>query len=35
VGEKAAAKAPCTQSRNNLNGGWGEVRTRDGTVIKQ
>ena len=21
--------------RNNLNGGWGEIRRRDGTVIKQ
>ncbi|MGO9894369.1 MAG: enolase C-terminal domain-like protein [Bryobacteraceae bacterium] len=35
VDEKAAAKAPFTPGRNNLNGGWGEVRRRDGTVIKQ
>jgi mannonate dehydratase len=33
VDEKEAAKAPFTQSP--LNGGWGEVRRRDGTVIKQ
>jgi mannonate dehydratase len=31
--EKEAAKAPFTQSP--LNGGWGELRLRDGTVIKQ
>jgi mannonate dehydratase len=35
VDEAAAAKAPFTEGRNNLNGGWGEVRRRDGTVIKQ
>jgi mannonate dehydratase len=35
VDEKAAAKAPFTPGRNNLNGGWGEIRRRDGTVIKQ
>jgi mannonate dehydratase len=35
VDEKAAAKAPFTGGRGNLNGGWGEVRRRDGTVIKQ
>jgi mannonate dehydratase len=35
IDEKAAAKAPFTQGRNNLNGGWGEVRRRDGTIIKQ
>ena len=35
VDEKAAAKAPFGPGRNNLNGGWGEVRRRDGTVIKQ
>ncbi len=35
VDEKAAAKFPFTAGRNNLNGGWGEVRRRDGTVIKQ
>ena len=34
VDEKAAAKAPFTD-RNGLNGGWGEIRRRDGTVIKQ
>jgi mannonate dehydratase len=33
IDEKEAAKAPFTQSP--LNGGWGEVRLRDGTVIKQ
>ena len=35
VDEKAASKFPFTVGRNNLNGGWGEVRRRDGTVIKQ
>jgi mannonate dehydratase len=35
IDEKAAAKAPFTPGQNNLNGGWGEVRKRDGTVIKQ
>lgn len=35
VDEKAAAKYPFTQSANGLNGGWGEVRKLDGTVIKQ
>ena len=35
VDEKAAAKAPFGSGRNNLNGGWGEIRRRDGTVIKQ
>ena len=35
IDEKAAAKAPFTQGENNLNGGWGEIRKRDGTVIKQ
>jgi mannonate dehydratase len=35
VDEQAAAKAPFTPGRGNLNGGWGEVRKRDGTVIKQ
>ena len=34
VDEKAAAKYPYTD-RNGLNGGWGEVRRRDGTIIKQ
>jgi mannonate dehydratase len=33
VDEKEAAKAPFTHSP--LNGGWGELRLRDGTVIKQ
>lgn len=33
IDEKEAAKAPFTPSP--LNGGWGEVRRRDGTVIKQ
>ncbi len=35
VDEKAAAKYPFTPGRENLNGGWGEVRKLDGTVIKQ
>ena len=35
IDEQAAAKAPFTPGRNNLNGGWGEIRKRDGTVIKQ
>ena len=34
VDEKAAAKMPFTD-RNGLNGGWGEIRKADGTVIKQ
>ena len=34
AGAKAAAKAPYTD-RNKLNGGWGEVRLPDGTIIKQ
>jgi len=34
VDEKEAAKSPFTD-RNGLNGGWGEIRRRDGTVIKQ
>ena len=33
IDEKEAAKAPFIASP--LNGGWGEVRLRDGTVIKQ
>ncbi len=33
VDEKEAAKAPFKPSQ--LNGGWGEIRLRDGTVIKQ
>ena len=40
VDEKAAAKYPYGASMRggdgrNLNGGWGEVRRRDGTIIKQ
>lgn len=35
IDEKAAAKMPFAQGRDNLNGGWGEIRRRDGTVIKQ
>ncbi|HEV2275401.1 MAG TPA: enolase C-terminal domain-like protein [Acidobacteriaceae bacterium] len=35
IDEQAAAKFPFTPGRNNLNGGWGEVRKLDGTVIKQ
>jgi mannonate dehydratase len=35
IDEKASAKMPFAQGRDNLNGGWGEIRRRDGTVIKQ
>jgi mannonate dehydratase len=35
IDEKAAAKAPFVSGPDDLNGGWGEVRRRDGTVIKQ
>jgi mannonate dehydratase len=38
VDEKAAAKYPFGQepgARGKLNGGWGELRRLDGTVIKQ
>jgi mannonate dehydratase len=39
VDEKAAAKYPFgfgeQGDRKRLNGGWGEVRRRDGTIIKQ
>jgi mannonate dehydratase len=35
IDEKAAAKAPFTNPANGLNGGWGEIRRVDGTVIKQ
>ena len=38
VNEKAAAKYPFGNERGErqrLNGGWGEVRRRDGTIIKQ
>ena len=30
IDEKAAAKAPFTAGRDNLNGGWGEVRRPTG-----
>jgi len=33
IDEKEAAKAPFAESP--LNGGWGEIRKRDGTVLKQ
>ena len=41
VDEKAAAKYPFggegggRGDRGALNGGWGEVRRRDGTIVKQ
>ncbi|MEO6911586.1 MAG: enolase C-terminal domain-like protein [Edaphobacter sp.] len=35
IDEKLAAKYPFTDGKNHLNGGWGEVRKLDGTVIKQ
>ena len=39
VDERAAAKYPFghgeTGERQRLNGGWGEIRRRDGTLIKQ
>ncbi len=36
IDEKAAAKYPYgANDRNKLNGGWGEVRLPDGTIIKQ
>jgi mannonate dehydratase len=35
VDEKAAAKYPFRAGRDNLNGGWGDVRRLDGTIIKQ
>ncbi|HZT29546.1 MAG TPA: enolase C-terminal domain-like protein [Bryobacteraceae bacterium] len=38
VDEKLAAKYPYGEGRGpwrNLNGGWGEIRRRDGTIIKQ
>jgi len=35
VDEKEAAKSPFTPGRTGLNGGWGEIRRLDGTVIKQ
>jgi mannonate dehydratase len=35
VNEQAAARTPFAPARDGLNGGWGEIRRRDGTVIKQ
>ena len=39
VNEKAAAKYPFgygeADQRRNLNGGWGEVRRQDGSIIQQ
>jgi mannonate dehydratase len=35
IDEKAAARAPFLSGQDKLNGGWGEIRRRDGTVIKQ
>ena len=39
VDEKLAAKYPYgsfeSEERKRLNGGWGEVRRRDGSIIKQ
>jgi mannonate dehydratase len=35
IDEKLAAKFPFTDGPNHLNGGWGEIRKQDGTVIKQ
>lgn len=35
IDEKEAAKSPFTPGKNGLNGGWGEIRRLDGTVIKQ
>ncbi|MBS1854565.1 MAG: starvation-sensing protein RspA [Acidobacteria bacterium] len=39
IDEKAAAKYPYGSfeggERKSLNGGWGEIRKRDGTIIKQ
>ena len=40
IDEKAAAKYPFGAGREGgergkLNGGWGEVRKRDGSIIKQ
>ncbi len=37
VDEKVAAKYPfgSFERRQQLNGGWGEIRRRDGTIIKQ
>jgi mannonate dehydratase len=35
VDEKLAAKYPFRPGRDGLNGGWGDVRKADGTIIKQ
>jgi mannonate dehydratase len=35
VDEALAAKSPFREGRDNLNGGWGDVRRLDGTIIKQ
>ena len=35
VDEKAAAKYPYANNNDGLNGGWGEIRKADGTIIKQ
>jgi mannonate dehydratase len=35
VDEALAAKYPFRETRDGLNGGWGDVRRLDGTVIKQ
>jgi mannonate dehydratase len=35
IDEALAAKYPFVDDNNHLNGGWGELRTLDGTVIKQ
>jgi mannonate dehydratase len=35
IDEKAAAQFPFKDSADHLNGGWGEIRKLDGTVIKQ
>jgi mannonate dehydratase len=35
VDEALAAKNPFREGRDNLNGGWGDVRRLDGTIIKQ
>jgi mannonate dehydratase len=35
VNEELAAKYPFHDTRNNLNGGWGEIRRSDGSIINQ
>jgi len=35
IDEQLAAKYPFRDNANHLNGGWGEVRRYDGTIIKQ